>query len=338
MKYSSRIPIILILLFLSAGCSASKRAQAAKPEMTRCQEELNSIPEVAAASPKARSKQPDAEGSLEGMQIALTINRMVRSVADPDQDQDDWCYTENTRENFEKIVSALKQNGIPPTVDFVAGDSLDEELQEEWLRSGNLIGSMTFVERAVTKRPAEDTISSIARNETALAPLWNKFERKRKYFRYPFLKLGMDDQRPHQIRAYLKQNGYVEVPATIDPRDDYFSQAYCAALARGDKMCANFVIATFKSTLLDKTIRACTIARQRAGHDLKHILMFQANQLTCDLLGELLRSYKAMGVRFISVDEALGDPFYATEDVTSKANQIIWETRLGQLGQATSER
>jgi hypothetical protein len=332
MKYFLLIGIIAIPLLLSPGCSPSKDVHAAKPEMTRCQDEMNTIPEVAAASIKARSKRPDgAEESLAGMEIALTINRMVRSTADPDRDQDDWCYTENTRENFEKLVNALKANGIPPTVDFLAGESFDLGLQEEWLRGGNLIGSLTYKGRSPKKGTAQEFIDTLSRNEKELAPVWSKFERKQKYFRYPSLKLGVDTQRPREIRAFLKQNGFVEVPATIDARDDYFSQPYCAALARGDKVCANFISATFKSTLLERTQKARAAARKIAGRDVKQILMIQANQLTSDLLDELLRWYKAMGVRFISIDEALGDPFYATEDVTNTASQIIWETKR-QLG------
>src|ERR1700674_3584932 len=104
MKYSPIVAIILSAVFLSAGCSASKSAHAAKPEMTRCQQELSTIPEVAAASIKTRRKHPDeAEGSIEGMEIALTINGMVRTKIEPDRDQDDWCYTENTTENFQKL-------------------------------------------------------------------------------------------------------------------------------------------------------------------------------------------------------------------------------------------
>src|SRR6185503_18173750 len=132
MKYS---PIAVIFLFsgvLCAGCSTSESTHATKPEMTRCQEAINTIPEVEAASIKARSKrQEDAEGSIQGMEIALTINLMVRSQIEPDRNQDDLCYTENTPENFHKLVNALKENEIPPTVDFLAGQSLDHALQEE---------------------------------------------------------------------------------------------------------------------------------------------------------------------------------------------------------------
>jgi hypothetical protein len=44
-----------------------------------------------------------------------------------------------------------------------------------------------------------------------------------------------------------------------------------------------------------------------------------------------------MGVRFISLEEALRDRFYATEDVTNKAKQIIRETRRAQLGVTAAE-
>jgi peptidoglycan/xylan/chitin deacetylase (PgdA/CDA1 family) len=299
--------------------------------MTRCQEDLNAIPEVA-ASLRARTKQSGDEGALNGMEIALTIDWMVRSKADPERDLDDWCYTENSRENFEKLIAALKQNSLPPTVDFLAGESLDQQLQEEWLRSGNLVGNMTYAGLSVKKRSAQEFISALDKNEQALAPLWVKFERKQKYFRYPALKLGLDEQRQREVRAYVKQNGYVEVPATINSRDDYFSQPYCAALARGDVVCANFISATFKSLLLDNTTRARAAARKIAGRDVKQIWSIGASQLTCDLLNELLRWCKAMGVRFIPLDEALSDPFYASEDVTNTANQIIWETRRAQSG------
>jgi hypothetical protein len=339
MKYSSLMAMIVASLFLTFGCAPSKNVQAEKPEMTRCQEELNTIPEMAAAAARARGKHPDkAEDSVEGMEIALTINRMVRTKVEPDLDQDDWCYTENTPENFQRILSALKDNGIPPTVDFLAGDSLDSAIQEEWLRSGNLIGSMTYAGRSLKKGTAQDFIDTLSKNEQALSPLWSKFQRKQKYFRYPALKLGMDEKRPGEIRAFLKQNGYIEVPATIDSRDDYFSQPYCAALARGDKVCANFIAATFKSFMLDKTRKARAAAQKIAGRDIKQVLMIQANQLTSDLLDELLRWYKAMGVRFISLDEALLDAFYATDDVTTTANQINWETRRAQMGLTAEEQ
>jgi peptidoglycan/xylan/chitin deacetylase (PgdA/CDA1 family) len=331
MKYLS-IAVIAILLFLTTACNSSRNVTAAKPSMPKCKDELTSIPEVA-ASARAHAKQSDELNSrpLEGMQIALTINRMVRNKVDPDANADDACFTENTRENFEKLVKALRENNMPPTVDFIVGHTLDLDLQEEWLRSGNLIGNMTYSRLKPVKGTAQDFIDNVERNEQALAPLWEKYPNKRKYFRYPGLRLDSDKQKVGQIRAYLKQKGFAEAPATIDAKDGLFSQAYCAALARGDQDCANFIKATFKSILLDKSIKARAAAKNVAGHEIKHVLMVRANQLTCDMLAEILSWYKALGAQFITLDEALSDPFYSTETAMAAANSIIDETISEQI-------
>jgi peptidoglycan/xylan/chitin deacetylase (PgdA/CDA1 family) len=331
MKYLS-IAIISIMLLPFAGCSSSGKVDAAKTSMSKCKEELNTIPEVA-ASLRNHGKQPDEANSrpLEGMKIALTINRMVRNKVDPDANADDACFTENTRENFDKLIKALKENNMPPTVDFIVGHTLDEDLQEEWLRNGNLIGNMTFSRWKPKKGTAQEFIDNIARNEQALAPLWEKFPQKRKYFRYPGLRLEKDEQKVGQIRAYLKQKGLAEVPATIDAKDGLFSQTYCAAIARGDRDCANFIKATFKSLLLDKSVKARAAANNIAGHEIKHVLMLRANQITCDMLSEILSWYKALGAQFITLDEALDDPFYASETAMFSANAIIDETTREQI-------
>lgn len=300
--------------------------------MSKCQEELNYIPEVAAWF-KARSRESEqAQGHpLEGMEIVLTIDRMVRAKIDTEAAANDWCYKESTVENFDKIVAALKQNEMPPTVNFLIGRSLDPEFQEAWLRSGNLLGNMTFSRKKPKKTTVEEFIEDVEMNDQALAPIIAKHEQARKYFRYPGFTLAPDPQKLARISGYLKQKGYSVVPATIDAKDAMFAQSYCAALSRGDSTCANFIKTTFKSILLDKTLKAREAARRIAGRDVKHILVMEANQLTCDMLGELLGWYKALGARFISIDEALGDQFYTAESASVLANQIISETERAQI-------
>jgi len=326
MKYLLLL-LTLILLFLPLGCSASKGVTPSEAAMAKCQQELERIPEVGPWL-KSRGKQHEASESqpLKGMEIALTINRMVRNTVDPDADEDDWCYTENTNENFDKLVAALRQNQMPSTVDFIVGHALDADIQEAWLSSGNALGNMTYSRIKPKNKTAQEFIEDVDRNEQALAPLLKKFPTRQKYFRFPGLTLDSDQQKLAQITAYLKQRGYVEVPATIDAGDDVFSQVYCSALARGEHACAGFVKGTFRSLLLDRTLTARDTARNIAGRDVKHILMIKANQLTCDMLSEVLTWYKALGVSFISLDEALRDPFYAAGNSTALGNRIIAET------------
>ena len=149
MKYFL-VAIVCLSLFLANACSA--RESHTKPEMARCQEELNIIPEVA-ASLKSRNKQPaEAGDALSGMEIALTINRMVRSTPDPDRDRDDWCYIESTRENFDKLLKALKW-----LLDDLAdvGEDCDPETGQEYDSYKYARRIHTVGNRAVTQEQAK---------------------------------------------------------------------------------------------------------------------------------------------------------------------------------------
>src|SRR5260370_318169 len=138
---SIAIGFLAILCCIGADCSHKKGPPPPSP-MKKCQDELNAIPEAAAF---AKSQRAETENRpLDGMELALTINGMIQTAMSPEEDEDDWCYSENTRQNFDKLIAALKQNQMPPVVEILYGQSLDQGLGEEWLRNGNLVGSFGF--------------------------------------------------------------------------------------------------------------------------------------------------------------------------------------------------
>lgn len=317
------VSLSLALGLGAAGCGDRAAKSGTAPPST-CLRDLTTIPEMAGV---LRSRKNDAEEfqgrPFEGMELALTINGMVRSQVDPDADADDMCFTENTPENLDRLVTALESNDMPPTVSFIGGRWLDERMQKEWLRRGNLIGSLGYDKLGSERPNAEEFINDVLRNDAALASVWGANPPAKRYFRFPRTKLRRDPQEVERVKEYLKNNKYVLVPTTIDLLDHLFTQRYCSALSRGDQSCANLIKANFRSLAIDMTVKARSIAADKAGHDVKHILAVRANQFTCDNLAELLMWYKSLGARFISLDEALSDPFYAAD----QAGSIVRETR-----------
>jgi len=312
MRIQSTAVALMAVSLLGLSCCGppDNKKSAASQEMANCQEELNGIKDLSALR-KARDKQEQESGKpFEGLQLALTINSMVTSSID-DGNADDLCYTQDTRENFAKLLKALTDNGMPPTVAFVAGDSFDPVLETQWLKSGNLLGNFTFDRRKSKKGDARDLVDNVAKADQMLAPLWKAFPTARKYLRYPHPKAISNSQDKALISFYLKQNGYVEVGSTIESPDRLFSQMYCGVLAKGNTGCANLIKANFFSLLLHVTSKARAEARDAAGREIKHVFTIHATQLTCDTLSEMLPWLKGLGARFISLDEALSDPFYA---------------------------
>lgn len=327
------VALATILLLGCSGCGTQRRTTADSSQKSKCLDELNAIPEMSDLRKSRKKAQEETNPRLfEGLEIALTIDGMITSQVNPDINPDDLCYAQDTRENFDKLVHALVSNQMPPTVDFVTGDRLDTVLQTEWLKSGNLLGNFTYDRRKAKKSDANEFIENIARNDQTLAPLWKSFPPKRKYFRYPYLKTIGDGADREAVKAYFKQNGYTVVPSTIDAQDGLMSQMYCGAQSKGDSNCVNLIKANFFSLLLDTTVKARAIAKEIAGREIKHILVIRANQLTSDTLGEMISWFKGLGARFISLDEALNDPFYTDDGRQSAANRVLKETRDAQVG------
>jgi peptidoglycan-N-acetylglucosamine deacetylase len=324
--------IVLLVSFLTIYCKF-KRPEATKTPMARCLEQLTRIPEVGALHKSQARETAESELPLAGMEIALTLNGMIKSRSNPDDEIDNWCEYENNVDNLDKLVRALKEHGMPPTVDFVVGQSLDKTMLERWLQSGNRVGNMTYSRIKARKQNPQAFIDDVILNDKMLAPLLEKYPAEQKYFRYPRLKVSKDAQSREQIRAFLKANGYLEAMATIDIPDEQFSDVYCAARARGDETCVNLIKEFYKMLLLDTTLRTRAAAAVRTGYEVKMILNVSLNQFTCDYLGDVILWYKHLGARFISLDEALRDPLYTTFDDKGRpvARAIIRETRRAQL-------
>lgn len=329
-----------VLSLALPGCNLIKRGSGAgKPTLSKCLSDLNTIPMLAGVL-KSRSKEEEEAGTrpFEGMEVALTFSGMIQSKGDPEAELDSWCEAENSHENFTKLITALKQNQMPPTVSFVSGRFMDIALLGEWLKNGNLVGNMTFSRRKARKKTAQEFIADIEKNEESLAPLWKKSQPDQKYFRYPRLKISRDRNEREQVDKYLAENKYLTAFATIKGNSRQFSEIYCSANARGDQQCASLIKAHFKTLLLDTTLKAREAARRRAGGEIKHILLIEANQFICDNLADILAWYKNLGVKFIPLKSALADPFYSMTDDKGRsiARAIIRNTKRAQLSSMKS--
>jgi len=295
--------------------------------MSRCIEDLGSIHEAKAALKPRKQGDPPPANSVAGMEIALTIAGMISSHIDPGADLDDQCYRQNTRDNFAQLLTALAQHKMPPTVAFVTANEVDRDFGKEWLEAGNLFGNSTFSRLKLKKVGVQQFVDDIAKCDEFLSSLRGRASKPARYFRYPGAnRLGDRDKRA-EISSYLNKHDYREAPVTIEAQDDLLSQVYCAALARGDQSCANLVKVVFRSTLLGNAAAARSVSNEIAGHEIRHILALNANQLVCDTLGEMIDMCKGEGIRFIALDAALADPFYAGEEKWVFARKIRQHAR-----------
>jgi peptidoglycan/xylan/chitin deacetylase (PgdA/CDA1 family) len=324
------LALIVFLALVAPGCKHKNQ----DPQAAKCEQAIQSVPELVLFL-KQHPGQESSETSypLQGVEIALTLDWNFEDGSDPSEQQDNWCYPSSREDKLNRCLRALKDNAIPPAADFVVGQAADTSTMERWLQSGNIVGNLTFSRLRLGMVQSPAFIDDINKNDGLLRPLWATYPPQEKYFRYPGFRTG-DNQSGKSVDDYLAQAGYIVVPATIDASNDKFGQIYCSALARGDAACAKAITDDFLRMLEDTVSRTRQVAEKSAGHDIKQIMVIETNKFTCDNLSDFLSRLKADGVRFISLDEALKDPFYSGggAHITARGDAIMAEVRNEQQG------
>src|ERR1043166_6620532 len=87
------VALVATLLLGCSGCGNQTKPSANILQKSKCVDDLNAIPELAALR-KARKNGQEATSAkpFEGLEIALTINDMVTSQVNPEANPADLCF------------------------------------------------------------------------------------------------------------------------------------------------------------------------------------------------------------------------------------------------------
>ncbi|MEM1244102.1 MAG: polysaccharide deacetylase family protein [Pseudomonadota bacterium] len=214
------------------------------------------------------------------------------------------------RENkrFRMILEILKKENVPAT-GFVVANSIEKgqwQLLEEFQRSGNLIGNHSYSHPNFNRISATAAIDNIKRADEILVPLLSK----PKYFRYPFLATGKNCEEYTKIKDYLVTNNYIVAPVTIDSKDFRFNYQFLNIPWRKRKAYLNSFRRRYIGFIMSQTTRAERKAMKQVNRPIKQILLIHMNTLNAYALQDIIKSFRKRGYRFITLEEALTDPYY----------------------------
>jgi peptidoglycan/xylan/chitin deacetylase (PgdA/CDA1 family) len=233
-----------------------------------------------------------------------------------------------------KILDTLKEHNIratgfviemnlntPGARDFYAG------LLEDWLRNGHLLGHhgyshLQFGE--VTLSAYEDDFL----HGDVIVPLLLDYRGiKERYYRYPYNDTGDTAEKKNSFLAFLAAHGYASAPMTFENDDWMYSSLYDDALARKDVASAK----RLEQEYLAESQRKIAFIEKLSGMDfhrqIPQVTDLHVTRMNADLLDELLNLFERNGYKFISMQEALADPAYKTQDQFVGSDGISWLLR-----------
>jgi peptidoglycan/xylan/chitin deacetylase (PgdA/CDA1 family) len=239
------------------------------------------------------------------------------------------------RRNTARLLHAVLEREVP-AVGFVNEGKLflegeaPEQAEERkavlamWVEAGLELGNHTYSHPSLNKTPLEEFEEDLLRGEPVTRVLLAKRGRSLRYFRHPFLQVGLDLEKRRAFEAFLQEHGYVVAPVTVDNDDYVFASVYTASLRRGDRETATRVGAAYLRYMESVFAFVEHVSQRLLGRQVRQVLLLHANALNADCFGDLARSLEKRGYRFVTLENALEDAAYSRPDTYVGAWGISW--------------
>jgi peptidoglycan/xylan/chitin deacetylase (PgdA/CDA1 family) len=185
-----------------------------------------------------------------------------------------------------------------------------------WTNAGAELGNHTYSHMDLNRVSIGEFERDVIRGEALLeAP---------RYFRHPFLHVGLELSKRREIERFLRNRGYRIAPVTLDNSDYMFAAVYAHALTAGQHDLAErartaylpymeSVVAWFEKRSVEVT-----------GREIAQILLMHVNELNARSMPALIAMFRKRGYQFVSLGEALKDPAYDLPDDYAGPGGFSW--------------
>ena len=231
------------------------------------------------------------------------------------------CDLAALKANTAKLLATLTAHSVPIT-GFVNEGRICKSLGAEalptllnlWLDAGAELGNHTYSHVDIDATTVDAYEADVVRGETVISKLLSERGRTLRYFRYPFLNTGRNQDIKTTIDSFLAKRGYTEAPVTIGSNEWMFAAIYADAKDHGDLATMKLVTdayVPYMERVVSYFERASTrLFRRQIGQ----VLLLHASALNADSLDQLIAMLQSRGYRFVTLGEALQDPAYRTPD------------------------
>ncbi len=271
------------------------------------------------------------------IEVAITVDDFTRPPLGP--------ASEAPERVIDRLREAFARHHLPPVTGFLNGVTseshpADRAALRRWVDAGNRLGNHTYSHLDLARVDVATYLADIDRNERELSRIAGPPTARHDWrvFRYPFLQEGASESAREAVRAHLRERGYRIAEVTIDFEDWEWFPAF-ARCADGDaRREVDLLRALYRQAARKELLAADKLARDLLGRPIRQILLLHAGEFTAEMIDDLLSEYEALGVRFVSLDDALEDSAYHVDPriARSYGSPFLYQLEAAQ-GRKTPE-
>jgi peptidoglycan/xylan/chitin deacetylase (PgdA/CDA1 family) len=293
----------------------------------------SSILMLAVAAIVCLSKPGDetARGEQAKRRVAITVDDLPGAIpATPTANGD-----LRELQRYNEAIPAMLKAHHAPAIGFVnekrlhvAGErDARAALLQRWIDAGLELGNHTYSHANFNQVSLQEMEDETIRGEVITRSLLVAAGKSERYFRYPYLFTGPTAELKEAFETFLKSRGYKNAPVTVDNADYMFNDILHEAETHKDTNVAEQAKREYLQFAMTEFDYFEEASRKLFGREISQVFLMHDNEINTETLDELLRLLEKRGYQFISLDEALVDPAYATPDRFVGTAGISWIDR-----------
>lgn len=210
-----------------------------------------------------------------------------------------------------RILGALADAKTPPVYGFVnaAGVGTEPgtaEVLKVWRAAGHPLGNHTWSHMRLEDPKAFE--AEIASNEPTLRR--EMAGQDWKWLRYPYLEEGQAPAARTHVRQYLQRHGYKVASVTMSFDDYAWNEPYARCAAKGDTAAIAELEARYMAAIDANLAHVRALSQKLYGREIPYVLLMHVGAFSARMMPRMMQLYAGRGVRFVSLEQAMADPFY----------------------------
>lgn len=233
------------------------------------------------------------------------------------------------------VIAALGKHKVP-AVGFVNGTNISDgekfylvraNIVRLWRDAGLEVGIGNFKHIKFFDTPYDEYVAGVEKNETVVRKLLAEKNLPLKYFSYPFLNTGKSTEEKVRFEAWLKTRTLRSIPYTIDNQEWVYSYAYDTARMDNDVNTMAEVRVEFIKYMEQMFDHYEAYSQDMFGRQIAQTMVLKPSRLVADSSDDLFGMIQRRGYKFVSMDEALKDEAYNTQENFVGSAGISWFER-----------
>lgn len=220
---------------------------------------------------------------------------------------------EEADEVMQKFLDTFAAHDMPALHGMFNGLALSRDpalrkVVQKWIDAGNHLANHTFSHQFLANISFDEFVDEIEKND----PYIREFEPTNKYwFQFCGAKDGRTKEEKDAMRTYLESRGYdILHPAVIFYEDKSMTTAFRKCQDRNDWKAIDGLRESFLELTRRKIRFYKELTRSLFQRSVNLLVIMHITPFDAYLLDDFLLTLEEEDIQFVSVDEAVADPFY----------------------------